>query len=570
MLDGFTPWPPELAQRFRAAGYWEGLTLWDMVARTVARLPGQGGAGGRRAPPDLRRSGPCQRPLGRRAAAPGHSPAGPGGAATAQHARIRRTATWRWCASARFRCWRCARTATPRCGTSSAPPARWPTWCRMWRTTSTTGRWPHRCRQEFAGLARVRGGRGRCRARPRTPPAGRGRRRRRRGDRSHAGHGPLRAHRRGHDAAVGRHHLAVQADPAHARGLRAQRPPVRPRRRASTNTRCSWPSCRWATTTTWPRPASWAPSTSAARWCWHRRTDTTEIFRLVERERVTVIAAVVPLIAAWLGSDVNRSASTMSLAEGGAERRRAAGPGAAPAPDQRAGLHAAGDLRHRRRPDQHDPAGRPAEELLLHSSGRPVCEDDEITVVDDDGRELPDGETGELHDAWALHHPRLLPGAGQEHRGLHRRRLLPHGRHRAQAGPQRLGRRPAQGPDQPWRRENQLRGGRELHPPASGGEVGLPGGHARPGVRREGLRLRDPARGRKPQVRGTDRLPAQPADRQLQAARAAGGGGAVSAQPGGQDPQARNCATRSPRDSMAKAPPECQDAPTPNPKETPS
>ena len=39
MLDGFTPWPPELAQRFRAAGYWEGLTLWGMVARTVARLP---------------------------------------------------------------------------------------------------------------------------------------------------------------------------------------------------------------------------------------------------------------------------------------------------------------------------------------------------------------------------------------------------------------------------------------------------------------------------------------------------------------------------------------------------
>ena len=39
MLDGFTPWPPELAQRFRAGGYWEGLTLWGMVARTVARLP---------------------------------------------------------------------------------------------------------------------------------------------------------------------------------------------------------------------------------------------------------------------------------------------------------------------------------------------------------------------------------------------------------------------------------------------------------------------------------------------------------------------------------------------------
>jgi 2,3-dihydroxybenzoate-AMP ligase len=32
-------------------------------------------------------------------------------------------------------------------------------------------------------------------------------------------------------------------------------------------------------------------------------TDTAEIFRLVEQERVTVIAAVVPLISAWLASD---------------------------------------------------------------------------------------------------------------------------------------------------------------------------------------------------------------------------------------------------------------------------
>jgi 2,3-dihydroxybenzoate-AMP ligase len=35
-------------------------------------------------------------------------------------------------------------------------------------------------------------------------------------------------------------------------------------------------------------------------------------------------------------------------------------------------------------------------DLILNSSGRPVCEDDEIAVVDDDGREVPDGEAGEL------------------------------------------------------------------------------------------------------------------------------------------------------------------------------
>ncbi|NTV87095.1 MAG: (2,3-dihydroxybenzoyl)adenylate synthase, partial [Burkholderiaceae bacterium] len=36
------------------------------------------------------------------------------------------------------------------------------------------------------------------------------------------------------------------------------------------------------------------------------------------------------------------------------------------------------------------------EDLLLHSSGSPVCEADEIKVVDDNGHEVPDGETGEL------------------------------------------------------------------------------------------------------------------------------------------------------------------------------
>jgi 2,3-dihydroxybenzoate-AMP ligase len=36
------------------------------------------------------------------------------------------------------------------------------------------------------------------------------------------------------------------------------------------------------------------------------------------------------------------------------------------------------------------------DDLLLESSGAPVCADDEIMVVDDDGREVADGEPGEL------------------------------------------------------------------------------------------------------------------------------------------------------------------------------
>lgn len=36
------------------------------------------------------------------------------------------------------------------------------------------------------------------------------------------------------------------------------------------------------------------------------------------------------------------------------------------------------------------------EEVLLETCGRPVCEDDEVKLIDDDGREVPDGEVGEL------------------------------------------------------------------------------------------------------------------------------------------------------------------------------
>ena len=36
------------------------------------------------------------------------------------------------------------------------------------------------------------------------------------------------------------------------------------------------------------------------------------------------------------------------------------------------------------------------EEVLLETCGRPVCADDEVRLIDDDGREVPDGEVGEL------------------------------------------------------------------------------------------------------------------------------------------------------------------------------
>ena len=84
------------------------------------------------------------------------------------------------------------------------------------------------------------------------------------------------------------------------------------------------------------------------------------------------------------------------VAEGRAERRRAAAAGAARAAARALRLHAAGDLRHRRRPDQHDAARRPGRAAAAQLRCAGERDDDEIKVLDDDDREVPDGEPGEL------------------------------------------------------------------------------------------------------------------------------------------------------------------------------
>lgn len=122
--------------------------------------------------------------------------------------------------------------------------------------------------------------------------------------------------------------------------------------------------------------------------------DPAEVFSLVEREKVTVIAAVVPLISNWLNSPVPDSydVSSLKVIQNG---------GARLAPELR------GRLRERFGCLPQEIYGTAeglinmvpldaADAMLLNSSGVPVCEDDEIKVLDDDGNEVPDGEPGEL------------------------------------------------------------------------------------------------------------------------------------------------------------------------------
>lgn len=123
-------------------------------------------------------------------------------------------------------------------------------------------------------------------------------------------------------------------------------------------------------------------------------TDTADIFSTVERERVTVIAAVVPLISNWLNSDAPRRFDLSSL-------RVIQNGGARLAPELR--LRVKQELGCTPQEVYGTAEGLinmvpldAGDELLLESSGSPVCELDEIKVLDDAGNEAADGEPGEL------------------------------------------------------------------------------------------------------------------------------------------------------------------------------
>ena len=125
-----------------------------------------------------------------------------------------------------------------------------------------------------------------------------------------------------------------------------------------------------------------------------RSTDSAEVFTCVARERVTNMAAVVPLITTWLNSNVAEQFDLSSL-------RVVQNGGARLAPELRARLRnafgcapqeiygtAEGLINMTRLTD--------ADDLLLESSGAPVSDFDEIAVLDDAGRQVSDGDPGEL------------------------------------------------------------------------------------------------------------------------------------------------------------------------------
>ncbi|MBI2015460.1 MAG: AMP-binding protein [Candidatus Rokubacteria bacterium] len=122
--------------------------------------------------------------------------------------------------------------------------------------------------------------------------------------------------------------------------------------------------------------------------------DPETVFRLVESERVTWVPAVPASVIGWLNHPARAKHDLASIRQvyvGGSrlnpEAARAARAALGPVVHQVFGM--AEGLLCATRPD--DPL-----EIALETQGRPMCPDDEIRIVDDDGREVPPGEVGEL------------------------------------------------------------------------------------------------------------------------------------------------------------------------------
>ena len=125
-----------------------------------------------------------------------------------------------------------------------------------------------------------------------------------------------------------------------------------------------------------------------------RRPSPDEVFPLVERERVTLTAAVPPLALLWLdaAADGEHDLSSLEVLQvGGAkcseEVARRVRPTLGATLQQVFGM-AEGLLNYTRLDDPED--------VIVTTQGRPISPDDEVLVVDDEDVPVPAGETGHL------------------------------------------------------------------------------------------------------------------------------------------------------------------------------
>ncbi|KVE27646.1 2,3-dihydroxybenzoate-AMP ligase [Burkholderia singularis] len=119
-----------------------------------------------------------------------------------------------------------------------------------------------------------------------------------------------------------------------------------------------------------------------------------QAFALIERERVTIAALVPSLVPVWLSAAPKRRAALASLRVvqvGGARfdvtLARRIEPELGAKLQQVFGM-AEGLVNYTRLDD--------ADEVVLHTQGRPISPDDEIRIVDDDDRPVAPGEVGHL------------------------------------------------------------------------------------------------------------------------------------------------------------------------------
>ena len=124
-------------------------------------------------------------------------------------------------------------------------------------------------------------------------------------------------------------------------------------------------------------------------------TRAEDVFQLVERHRVTHLAAVPALYIRWVGDPAGRArdlGSVRLLQSGGQRlqpevRRRMAEVFPNAFVQENFGM-SEGTLFFTRPGDP--------EAVRMETVGTPVSPDDEVRLVDEDGREVPDGELGEL------------------------------------------------------------------------------------------------------------------------------------------------------------------------------